>query len=124
MALTATAPKNVRKDIISKLVIPQCRVFKQNFNRANLYFEVRPKLKDRELGMADIVELLQDEASGCFNVTGIVYCMTQKDTEKLSDFLRDAGIEADFYHAGAPEFAISDPFMYAHLSCNPIPAPI
>ena len=32
--------------------------------------------------------------------TGIVYCMTQKDTEELADFLRDRGIAADFYHAG------------------------
>lgn len=43
----------------------------------DLNHQVRPKVKDKAKGMADILELIQDRDSGCHNATGIVYCMTQ-----------------------------------------------
>lgn len=46
----------------------------------NLFFEVRPKLRDKEGAKQDILELLRDPRSGCQG-QGIVYCMSQKDTE-------------------------------------------
>ena len=48
--------------------------------------------------MGEILKLLQDPQSGCSQCTGIVYCMSQKDTETLSDFLNDNAMSADYYH--------------------------
>lgn len=108
MALTATAPEVVQKDIFKTLGLSatgrtaydRCAIFKQPYNRPNLFFEVREKVRDRETAKADILELLQDPQSGCHNVCGIIYCMTHKDTESLADYLNDHGIVSDYYHAG------------------------
>ncbi|GAB5031020.1 atp-dependent dna helicase q-like 1-like [Nannochloropsis oceanica] len=105
MALTATATDEVLQDVYRVLDLhhqgrKKCLLFKQPPLRPNLFFEIRGKEKDKENAKQDVLELLQDPASGCGRGTGIVYCMTQKDTEALADFLCDAGQSADHYHAG------------------------
>jgi len=105
MALTATATDEVLEDVHSVLDLHthgfnKCLMFKQPPLRPNLFFEIRGKEKDKENAKQDVLELLQDPESGCGRGTGIVYCMTQKDTEALADFLFDGGESADHYHAG------------------------
>ena len=105
IALTATATDEVLEDVYNVLHLHthgfnKCLLFKQPPLRPNLFFEIRGKEKDKENAKQDVLELLQDPASGCGRGTGIVYCMTQKDTEALADFLFDAGESADHYHAG------------------------
>ena len=77
MALTATATEAVKKDVINVLNIPGCRQFLGGFNRPNLFLEVRQKVKDQVAAKDDILELLQNPESGCYQCTGIIYCMTQ-----------------------------------------------
>lgn len=82
MALTATATEAVKKDVIKVLNIHSCRQFFGGFNRPNLFFEVRTKLKDKIAAKDDILELLLNPKSGCFQCTGIIYCMTQVSLEE------------------------------------------
>ncbi|KAG5369961.1 ATP-dependent helicase SGS1 [Yarrowia sp. C11] len=93
MALTATANEKVRMDIQSCLR-PNRRFFKQSFNRPNLYYEVRPKTKTVQ---QDIEALLRGRFRG---QTGIIYCHSKQLCETTSETLQQAGIRANFYHAG------------------------
>ena len=95
MALTATATKKVKGDIVKSLHMPDCIVFEQSFNRANLYYEVRPKKKSKQL--EEMAQWIQDTYP---NRCGIVYCLSQKDCESAAKGLREAGINAGHYHAG------------------------
>lgn len=91
-AFTATATKQVRKDIerILKLRKPLCVM--TGFDRPNLYFEVlRPKRK---------VVTLHTLIAQRRGKSGIVYCSTRNTVEKVCDALQDAGISATRYHAG------------------------
>lgn len=105
MALTATATEEVLLDVYKALGLRNtgpraCLRLVQPPLRPNLFFEIRPKERDKENARQDVLELLRDQTSGCRRGTGIVYCMTQKDTEALADFLMDNGESADHYHAG------------------------
>lgn len=93
MALTATANEKVRMDIQGCLR-PNRRFFKQSFNRPNLYYEVRLKTKNFQ---QEITDMLRGRYRG---QTGIIYCHSKKLCETTSEFLKEAGIKADFYHAG------------------------
>jgi superfamily II DNA helicase RecQ len=53
---------------------------------------VRDKPAKKDKAMGEVLALLTDPASGCANVTGIVYCLSQKQAEELADFLNDNGI--------------------------------
>lgn len=94
MALTATATAEVRADILRSLCTPDAVIFEQSFNRANLRYEVRPKTSNVIKDMAELI--LQQYHNGC----GIVYCLSQKDCEKVASELVEAGISATAYHAG------------------------
>ncbi|KAF3907754.1 hypothetical protein AA313_de0209523 [Arthrobotrys entomopaga] len=96
MALTATATPQVQKDTMRNLSMNQCQIFKQSFNRPNLSYAVLKKGKDKEL-MTAIISLIQkDYRDKC----GIVYCLSRQNCEKVASQLKQAGIKADFYHAG------------------------
>jgi len=97
LALTATATRQVRNDVMSTLRIPNARLFNSGFNRTNLIFEVKEKAKKAIHWKQQIADWISLNKSGS---TGIVYCMTQKETEQMADFLYDHGIKADYYHAG------------------------
>ncbi|XP_064620578.1 recQ-like DNA helicase Blm [Lineus longissimus] len=99
MALTATATPRVRKDILHQLRMNDPKWFMQSFNRANLKYQVLPK-KAKSL-TADIINLIR---ARFHSKTGIVYCLSRKECDKVAEELSTAGIQAHSYHAG-----LSDP---------------
>ena len=92
LALTATADRLTRRDMAEQLGIPDAKQFIASFNRPNLSLEVRPGQKRRE----QIVRYLRDRP----DQAGIVYCLSRKQTEQLAEKLREAGYNAEAYHAG------------------------
>ena len=97
MALTATATENVKVDVIHNLGMRGCDVFSQSFNRPNLTYEVRKKVKGKDLldGIADTINKLYHGQSG------IVYCLSRKNCERIAKELCEAyKIRARHYHAG------------------------
>ncbi|WP_166925018.1 DNA helicase RecQ [Flavobacterium poyangense] len=92
LALTATADKATRTDIIKQLKLNNPKTFVASFDRKNLSLEVRPAL-DRIKQITDFIEKRPNES-------GIVYCLSRKTTEELADKLRKKGILAKAYHAG------------------------
>ena len=93
IGLTATATPKVQEDILKNLRITDAKTFKASFNRPNLYYEVRPKTKDVD---AEIIRFIKKNA----NKSGIVYCLSRKRVEELSQVLQVNGIKAVPYHAG------------------------
>ena len=92
IALTATATPKVQQDIQKNLNMVDADVFKASFNRDNLYYEVRPK-KDVE---KEIIKYIRKRKGK----SGIIYCLSRKKVEQLSEVLRVNGINALGYHAG------------------------
>ncbi|CAM3927275.1 DNA helicase RecQ [Flavobacterium branchiophilum] len=92
LALTATADKATRQDICDQLNLQNPHVFVASFDRKNLSLEVRPAL-DRVKQIVQFIDKKADEA-------GIIYCLSRKTTEELSEKLQSKGISAMAYHAG------------------------
>ncbi len=92
MALTATADKATQDDIIEQLSISDACCHLASFNRPNLYLDVRPG-QDRIKQILNFLEARSDES-------GIIYCLSRKNTEKLAEKLRNSGYSAKAYHAG------------------------
>jgi ATP-dependent DNA helicase RecQ len=95
IALTATATPKVQSDIIDNLGLRHPEVFISSFNRPNLYYEVRPKIR-KEQTIRSIVKFISENRGK----SGIIYTLNRKTTEELSDILRANGIRAVAYHAG------------------------
>ena len=93
IALTATATDKVRTDIKKSLGIADAKEFKSSFNRANLYYEVRPKLKDID---RQIIMFIRQHPGK----SGIIYCLSRKKVEELAEILKANEIMAAPYHAG------------------------
>lgn len=92
IALTATATPKVQLDIQKNLGMSDASVFKSSFNRANLYYEIRPKRNvDR-----DIIRFIKQNEGK----SGIIYCLSRKKVEELTELLVANGIRALAYHAG------------------------
>ncbi|MBF4470916.1 DNA helicase RecQ [Flavobacterium sp. HJJ] len=92
LALTATADKATRTDICKQLELKEPEIFVASFDRKNLSLEVRPAL-DR---VQQIIDFIKNKP----NESGIVYCLSRKTTEELSEKLQKKGINAKAYHAG------------------------
>lgn len=92
IALTATATAKVQHDIQKNLGILNARVFKASFNRPNLYYEVRPKHKPEN----QIIRFIKENSGK----SGIIYCLSRKKVEELSETLSINGIKVLPYHAG------------------------
>ncbi len=92
MALTATADPLTQGDILLQLHLNKPKVFKDSFSRPNIYLEMQPAYKRKE----KILEFVLERP----DQSGIVYCLSKKNTEDLSRFLRQNGVDASFYHAG------------------------
>ena len=93
--LTATADKHTRRDIIQHLGLKDAKIFLSSFDRPNISLKVRgnrPKSKK--------VDEIIAYVNGRKNETGIIYCLSRKETEEMVTTLRAAGINARFYHAG------------------------
>ncbi len=93
IALTATATPKVQSDILKNLKMSSAVVFKDSFNRPNLYYEVRPKTKDVQ---KDIIRFIKENGGK----SGIVYCLSRKKVEEIAEVLNVNGINALPYHAG------------------------
>ena len=93
IALTATATPKVQHDIQKNLGMLNATVYKSSFNRANLYYEVRPKTN---LVDKDIIKYIRSQ----HGKSGIIYCLSRKKVEELSETLVMNGIAALPYHAG------------------------
>jgi len=92
LALTATADKATRTDIVKQLNLKKPKTFIASFDRKNLSLEVRPAL-DR---VKQIIDFIEDKP----NESGIIYCLSRKTTEELAEKLKKNGISAKAYHAG------------------------
>jgi ATP-dependent DNA helicase RecQ len=95
IALTATATPKVQSDIIKNLGLRDPNVFISSFNRANLYYEVVPKIK-KDQAIKSIVKFISQNKGK----SGIIYTLNRKTTEELADTLMANGIQAVAYHAG------------------------
>lgn len=95
VALTATATPRVREDICKCLRIDNQSMFVGSFNRPNLFLEVAPKEKSLEQ-ILDFLECYPDES-------GIIYCATRRQTEKLCAALERHSYAVRPYHAGLTE---------------------
>ena len=92
IALTATATPKVQLDIQKNLNMLDADLFKSSFNRDNLYYEIRPK-RDIEKQIIKYIRNRQGES-------GIIYCLSRKKVEEISELLQINGINSLPYHAG------------------------
>ena len=117
IALTATATPKVQHDIQKNLDMLDAQVFKSSFNRSNLYYEVRPKVDPTK----DIIKFIKNNEGK----SGIIYCLSRKKVEELTEVLCVNGIKAAAYHAGmdaSTRSANQDKFLMEEV--NVIVAPI
>ncbi|MCZ2356272.1 MAG: DNA helicase RecQ [Bacteroidia bacterium] len=92
IALTATATPKVQQDIVNNLSLENSETFISSFNRPNLYYEIRPKRDP----VTDIIRYIKSN----HNKSGIIYCLSRRKVEELSEILTVNGIKAAPYHAG------------------------
>ena len=92
IALTATATPKVQFDIQKNLTMLDAVVFKSSFNRDNLYYEIRPKVDVEK----EIIRYIRSKQGK----SGIIYCLSRKKVEEISELLQLNGINALPYHAG------------------------
>jgi ATP-dependent DNA helicase RecQ len=92
VALTATATPKVQHDIQKNLNMLDATLYQSSFNRDNLYYEIRPK-RDVE---KEIIKYVKRHAGK----SGIIYCLSRKKVEEISEVLQVNGIKALAYHAG------------------------
>ena len=106
IALTATATPKVQLDIQKNLGMSDASVFKSSFNRPNLYYEIRPNGDVHR----DIIRFIKQNEGK----SGIIYCLSRKKVEELTELLVANGIRALAYHAGmdaATRAANQDDFL-------------
>ena len=99
MALTATADKITREDIIKQLNISEAKEFISSFDRPNLSLSVKRGYKAAEK-MHFIINFIKSRPMEA----GIIYCLSRKNTEKVASDLQKKGINAAPYHAGMSTF--------------------
>jgi ATP-dependent DNA helicase RecQ len=96
IALTATATPKVQEDIVKNLDMEGHNTFISSFNRDNLFYEVRPKIK-KEQTVRQIIQLIKEEFR---NESGIIYVQNRKTAEDIAEMLNVNDIKAAPYHAG------------------------
>lgn len=92
IALTATADKVTRKDIMTQLQLNKPEVFIASFDRKNIGLNVTAGTNR----VKKIMQFLESRP----NQSGIIYCLSRKNTMELAEKLREAGFDAQHYHAG------------------------
>ena len=95
IALTATATPKVQSDILRNLGLRNPQIFISSFNRANLFYEILPKI-NKDQTVKSIVRFVSQNKEK----SGIIYTLNRKTTEELADMLMANGIKAVAYHAG------------------------
>ena len=97
MALTATADKITKQDILAQLHIEDGRTFIGSFDRSNLSLDVKRGYSAREK-LRSILDLIRRHAGE----SGIIYCLARKTTEEIAKKLKKEGLSVGVYHAGLP----------------------
>lgn len=92
VALTATADKLIRQDIVDQLGLDKGKVFISSFDRKNLNLTVLPG-RNKLTQIMDFLDMHKNQA-------GIIYCLSRNNTEMLADKLQKSGYRVGFYHAG------------------------
>ncbi|KAK7328296.1 hypothetical protein VNO77_22399 [Canavalia gladiata] len=92
LALTATATASVKEDVVQALGLVNCIVFRQSFNRPNLWYSVIPKTRKC---LEDIDKFIRENH---FDECGIIYCLSRMDCEKAAEKLQECGHKCAFYH--------------------------
>ena len=95
VALTATADKVTRQDILSQLGLIEPRVFISSFDRPNLTLEVKRATQKKEK-----INAILNFIAGHKNECGIIYCLSRSSTESVAADLQHKGIKTAIYHAG------------------------
>ena len=95
VALTATADKITRQDIVTQLALKDPKTFISSFDRPNLSLDVRRGYQQKEKTRT-ILEFIFKRPNEC----GIIYCMSRDKTEKVAEMLLRHGVKATVYHAG------------------------
>jgi len=95
IALTATADKITRTDIVHQLRLKNPKVYISSFDRPNLSLTVKRGYLEKEKNKT-ITDFIAKRPNQC----GIIYCMSRKTTEKVARYLQKNGVEAAVYHAG------------------------
>ena len=93
IALTATATPKVQSDILKNIEITDAIIFKSSFNRPNLFYEVRPKTEQTN---NDLIKFIKARTGK----SGIIYCLSRKKVEEISELLILNNIKSVPYHAG------------------------
>ena len=110
IALTATATPKVQMDIQKNLGMLDSAVFKSSFNRPNLFYEVRSKTNATK----EIIRYIKSNEGK----SGIIYCLSRKKVEELSELLAANNIKVAPYHAGmdaATRAANQDKFLHEQV---------
>jgi ATP-dependent DNA helicase RecQ len=92
IALTATADRLTRKDIVDKLALNSPGVYVSSFNRSNIRYRVEPKSNSFDK-LITFLETHPDDS-------GIIYCLSRASTERVAEDLKNMGYSALAYHAG------------------------
>lgn len=110
IALTATADKTTRQDILDQLKITDANQSLTSFDRKNISLEVRPADKR----ITQIIEFVKKKKGE----SGIIYCLSRKGTEEVAQKLKEAGIKVEPYHAGLSSeqrSKVQEDFVYDRL---------
>ncbi len=94
IALTATADKRTREEIVQRLQLNNAERFLSSFDRPNIFYRIQPKDQPRKQLLGFLAARKGD--------AGIVYCLSRKKVEEVADFLSSQGFPALPYHAGLP----------------------
>jgi ATP-dependent DNA helicase RecQ len=92
LAFTATATARVRQDIVQQLALREPAIHVASFNRPNLFYSVHPKNKHSQ---QELIRYCKSSRG-----SGIIYCLSRKRVDELSELLRQSSITALPYHAG------------------------
>ena len=118
IALTATATNKVQDDIIKNLGIRDAEVFKSSFNRPNLFYEIKQKTEEINKDIISFIKIREGKS-------GIIYCLSRKNVNELSQVLQLNNIKALPYHAGLDsKIRVKNQDMFLMEECDVIVATI